>query len=98
MTLPTRLGGRPVREYSVPSSVIVDERETLLDPVLDAARNHPDDVLFRRGSGTNWTDVTAARFAEEVAGVAAGLLAAGVAAGDRVALLSRTRYEWTLLD
>ena len=43
-------------------------------------------------------DVTAARFRDEVAAVAKGLVAAGVEAGDRVALISKTRYEWTLLD
>ncbi len=30
--------------------------------------------------------------------LARGLIAAGIAAGDRVALMSRTRYEWTVLD
>ena len=45
-----------------------------------------------------WDDVTAAEFHAEVRGVAKGLIAAGVEPGDRVALMSRTRYEWTLLD
>ena len=47
---------------------------------------------------TGWTDVTAAEFLAEVSAVAKGLIAAGVEVGDRVALLSKTRYEWTLLD
>ena len=45
-----------------------------------------------------WHDVTAAEFLVEVRGVAKGLVAAGVRPGDRVALISRTRYEWTLFD
>ena len=45
-----------------------------------------------------WDDVTAAEFLDEVSGVAKGLIAAGVEAGDRVALISKTRYEWTLVD
>ena len=45
-----------------------------------------------------WQDVTAAQFLGEVRAVAKGLVAAGIEAGDRVGLISRTRYEWTLLD
>ena len=56
-------------------------------------------VFSRRPPGSEeWQDVTAAEFLAEVRDVAKGLLAAGVEAGDRVALISRTRYEWTLLD
>ena len=46
----------------------------------------------------SWADVTAGEFLDEVRAVAKGLIAAGVEAGDRVALISRTRYEWTLFD
>ena len=42
--------------------------------------------------------MTAAQFLEQVRAVAKGLVAAGVGEGDRVALISKTRYEWTLLD
>jgi len=45
-----------------------------------------------------WQDVTAARFRDEVMAVAKGLLAQGIRFGDRVGLMSRTRYEWTVLD
>src|SRR5207302_10558614 len=45
-----------------------------------------------------WSDVTASQFKDEVVAVAKGLVAAGIEAGDRVALMSRTRYEWTLID
>ncbi len=45
-----------------------------------------------------WQDVTCAQFLEEVVGVARGLLAAGIEPGDRVGLMSKTRYEWTLVD
>src|SRR5262249_57162634 len=45
-----------------------------------------------------WRDVTARQFADDVTAVAKGLVAAGIAAGDRVALMSRTRYEWTAID
>ncbi|RTL62631.1 MAG: long-chain fatty acid--CoA ligase [Pseudonocardiaceae bacterium] len=88
-----------MREYSVPTTIEIGPRETLLDPVLKAEREHPAEVLIRRTDAAGvWRDVTAAEFGAQVRAVARGLVAAGVGAGDRVALLSRTRYEWTLLD
>ncbi|QJY49567.1 AMP-dependent synthetase/ligase [Pseudonocardia broussonetiae] len=88
-----------MREYSVPATITVGDEENLVDAVYDNASAHGADVVYRRrGTGDAWTDVTAAEFAEQVTAVARGLIASGVAAGDRVALLSRTRYEWTLLD
>jgi long-chain acyl-CoA synthetase len=70
----------------------------LTDDVVRNAREHPESVAFSRNTPDGWVDVTAARFHEEVVAVAKGLIAAGVEAGDRVALISKTRYEWTLLD
>ncbi len=54
-------------------------------------------IRRRREARDPWADVTARQFAD-VAGLAKGLIAAGMQAGDRVALLSRTRYEWTVAD
>lgn len=70
------------------------------DLTLDilARLEQPDSVALRRRSGQTWTDVTIGTFHREVLAVARGLLASGIGAGDRVALLSRTRYEWTLFD
>jgi long-chain acyl-CoA synthetase len=88
-----------VREYSVPATVRVGDEENLLDAVFDNAVHHGASVVYRvRDASGGWSDVTCAQFAEQVVGVARGLVAAGVRPGDRVALLSRTRYEWTLLD
>jgi long-chain acyl-CoA synthetase len=89
----------PLREFSVPAMVTVGAGENLVGPVYDIAAKHPDSVVYRRrdADGT-WSDVTAAAFADEVTDVARGLVAAGINPGDRVALLSHTRYEWTLLD
>ncbi|MGY1913880.1 AMP-dependent synthetase/ligase [Blastococcus sp. SYSU DS0973] len=56
------------------------------------------EVGLRRRRDGRWHDVTWAEFAGEVAGVAKGLVAAGVAPGDRVALQAKTRYEWTVFD
>ena len=66
--------------------------------VVENARRTPDRVVINRREGTTWTPVTAAGFAAEVDRLALGFVAAGVAPGDRVALISKTRYEWTLVD
>ena len=88
-----------MRELSVPAEVTVADGERLSDMVIDNAREVPELVSFgRRLPAGEWVDVTAAAFAAEVIAVARGLIAAGVRAGDRVALMSKTRYEWTLLD
>ncbi|MFE9834867.1 AMP-dependent synthetase/ligase [Streptomyces sp. NPDC005551] len=62
------------------------------------ASEAPDAVVLRRRKGGAWRPVTAAAFAREVTDVARGLMAAGLEPGGRVAIMSRTRYEWTVLD
>ncbi|TDO60772.1 long-chain acyl-CoA synthetase [Kribbella sp. VKM Ac-2571] len=90
-----------MREYTVPA-VTEPPTGSLSDPVWANASSHPDTAVFSRrtgaGANSDWTDVTAAEFAQQVTGVAKGLIAAGVKHGERVALLSATRYEWTLID
>ncbi|QES41685.1 long-chain fatty acid--CoA ligase [Streptomyces venezuelae] len=58
----------------------------------------PDTVVLRRKQGGRWRPVTAAAFAREVTETAKGLIADGLEPGGRVALMSRTRYEWAVLD
>ncbi|MEU8425209.1 long-chain fatty acid--CoA ligase [Micromonospora sp. NPDC048835] len=93
-----------MREFSVPPIVTVGDAANLTDPVWDNAEVAPDAVQFARptasgdGTVTAWTDVTCLQFRDEVAAVARGLIAAGIEPGVRVGLMSRTRYEWTLLD
>ncbi len=89
-----------MREYSTPLTVTVPAGGSLTDDIVANGEQHPDaPALSRRAApGAPWTDVTAAQFLAEVRATAKGLLAAGIEAGDRVALLSKTRYEWTLLD
>jgi len=87
-----------VREFSTPMTVDVPRTGNLTDDVVVNARDHGATVVFSRKSGAGWVDVTAVEFLAEVQAVAKGLVAAGIEAGDRVALISKTRYEWTLLD
>jgi long-chain acyl-CoA synthetase len=88
-----------VREYSIPALVEVPASANLADVVFTRATQEPHAVVMRRRNGDGrWDDVTAAQFRDEVAPLAKGLAAAGIEPGDRVALMSRTRYEWTLID
>ncbi|WP_374119710.1 long-chain fatty acid--CoA ligase [Streptomyces sp. MBT42] len=88
-----------VREVSVPALVPVIRRGSLADLPYDNARQDPEAVLFsRKGPDGVWADVTASAFAAQVHSVAKGLIAHGLRPGDRLALMARTTYEWTLLD
>jgi long-chain acyl-CoA synthetase len=87
-----------VREYSVPATTEVKPDAALTDMLTDNVARHGDDVGLRRQRDGRWEDVTWREFGEQVAGVAKGLVAAGVQPGDRVALQAKTRYEWPLLD
>ena len=83
-----------MRELAVPAVVTIGERDSLTDPVWANAEHHPGAVQFLLDD----REVTCAGFRDEVVALARGLIAAGVGPGDRVALMSRTRYEWTLAD
>lgn len=87
-----------MREFTSPGSVSLPATVNLTDAVFDNGRSFPDAVAFARKGAGGWQDVTCGQFAAEVTAMAKGLVAAGVAPGDRVALMSATRYEWTLLD
>lgn len=87
-----------MREYATPMTVEVPTSGSLADDVVINAAEAPDAVTFSRRVEDGWVDVTAGEFLQQVTAVAKGLVAAGVAPGDRVILMSRTRYEWTLVD
>jgi len=88
-----------VREFSIPALAEIPATVNLADAVFRRAAERPQAVLMRRPDpGGGWQDVTATQFSGEVTAVAKGLVAAGIEAGDRVALMSHTRYEWTLID
>ncbi|MFJ3722001.1 AMP-dependent synthetase/ligase [Streptomyces sp. NPDC090045] len=88
-----------VREVRVPALVGPPQRGSLGDIPFDNAREAPGEaVLARKERDGSWRDVTAAEFAAEVLAVAKGLIAEGLREGDRLAIMARTTYEWTLLD
>ncbi|THC53907.1 AMP-dependent synthetase/ligase [Streptomyces sp. A1499] len=87
-----------MREFSLPALYEVPADGNLTDIVRRNAAQHPDVAVIGRKVDGRWQDVDAKTFLAEVRATAKGLIASGVRAGDRVGLMSRTRYEWTLLD
>jgi long-chain acyl-CoA synthetase len=87
-----------VREVTVAPAVVVADRATLTDPVWDNAAAAPGAVQFVPAGTGLGEEITCAGFRDEVTALAGGFIAAGIRPGDRVALMSRTRYEWTLVD
>jgi long-chain acyl-CoA synthetase len=88
-----------VREYSIPPLAEIPASANLADLVARRATEQPQAVALRRKSaGGGWTDITTSQFRDDVHALAKGLIAAGISPGDRVALMSHTRYEWTVAD
>ena len=84
--------------YSVPALVPPATSGNLSDLVSDRAKNEPERIILSRPLGEGWQPVSAREFESEVISAAKGFVAAGVNVGDRVALMAKTRYEWTVLD
>ncbi|MDN6198898.1 AMP-dependent synthetase/ligase [Corynebacterium flavescens] len=87
-----------LQEVHTPAEFEIEEGDTCLTRMLATAKARPHGVMFTRPANYEWVNVTSKQFVEEVYAVAKGLIAAGVEQGDRVILLSSTRYEWSLLD
>ncbi|MFG2141176.1 AMP-dependent synthetase/ligase [Streptomyces sp. NPDC048650] len=88
-----------MREFTVPPLATAPQVGGLADSVYDNADADPGRIALTRKDGEgHWQDVPAGQFRDEVMALAKGLLAQGVRFGDRVGIMSRTRYEWTLFD
>ena len=85
-------------EYTSPLLAPPANAGSLSDIVVTNAVEAPQKVVFKRRAGDRWLDVTCSDFLTQVQAVAKGLMASGIGAGDRVGLMSKTRYEWTLVD
>ncbi len=87
-----------MNEFSTPAIVPAATAGNLTNLVAERAWFEPQRVMLSRPIGDGWQEVTAREFEEEVRTVAKGLIASGIAIGDRVAIMAKTRYEWTILD
>ncbi|MBY4572002.1 long-chain fatty acid--CoA ligase [Gordonia paraffinivorans] len=85
-------------EYSVPAKFSIADDENCTNIIFGLAQRTPQHIVFRHKQGNDWAPITAADAAARITAIAKGLIASGVQPGDRVALLSRTRLEWNLVD
>ena len=85
-------------QYSVPAIVPPATSGNLTDLVTSRTKSEPNRIILSRPLGEGWQPVSAAEFESEVRSAAKGFVAAGVNIGDRVGLMAKTRYEWTVLD
>jgi len=87
-----------MQEFSVPVAYVVKPDDNVTDDVFSNAENWPEAVGLKLNVKGAWTPVTWREFVGQVRDIAAGFIGAGIGPGDRVGLMSRTRFEWTLLD
>jgi long-chain acyl-CoA synthetase len=94
-----------LREFSIPALADIPDAATLTDVVFGNADSSPGQIALRKQeaqgtqeAGDGWSDVTAGELADEVRALARGLIAAGIEHGDRVAIMARTSYAWTVTD
>jgi long-chain acyl-CoA synthetase len=87
-----------MQEFSVPAAYAVKPGDNVTDDVFTNAESRPGTAGLQRKVNGTWTPVTWREFAGQVRDMAAGFIAAGIQPGDRVGLMSRTRFEWTLID
>ncbi len=85
-------------EFAVPAIVAPPNAGSLTDHIVENAAQAPDRVVLSRNDSGKWVGVTARAFLDQVKAVAKGLIASGVQPGQRVGIMSRTRYEWTVAD
>ncbi|MGW3136607.1 AMP-dependent synthetase/ligase [Streptomyces sp. NPDC001139] len=86
------------RTWYTPAKYVTSPRANATDDIVDNALHRPGHEAFARKADGGWRAVTSREFADEVMALAAGLMAAGIAPGDRIALMSGSRYEWMLCD
>ncbi|WP_210481682.1 long-chain fatty acid--CoA ligase [Naasia sp. SYSU D00948] len=68
------------------------------DLLLERVAITPDAPLFGRQVGEQWIEITARDYLEQVRALAKGFIASGIQPGEKIGLMAKTRYEWTLID
>ena len=87
-----------MNEITIPAIIPTAVAGNLTNLIAERAWFEPERVVVSRPLGAGWQAVTAKDYEAEIRSVAKGLIAAGIAFGDRVAIMAKTRYEWTVLD
>ena len=87
-----------MNQVTNPAIVPAATAGNLTNLIAERAWFEPERITMSRPLGDGWQPLTARQVEEEIRATAKGLVAAGIAIGDRVAIMARTRYEWTILD
>lgn len=88
-----------MKVFSTPAEVLVDPSLNLTSVVERHRADSSNPLLYRRQmSPGNWQPVHAQQFHQMVTDLAKGMIASGIRPGDRVGIMSRTRFEWTVID
>ena len=87
-----------MNEVTNPAIIPAATAGNLTNLISERAWFEPERITMSRPLGDGWQPLTARQVEEEIRATAKGLVAAGIAIGDRVAIMARTRYEWTILD
>jgi long-chain acyl-CoA synthetase len=88
-----------VTEFDTPAVVAADPDAKTTDLLVERLAASPDGVLFSLPTADGgWSPVTTREFYDDVIALAKGLVAAGIQPGDKIGLMCKTRYEWTLID
>jgi long-chain acyl-CoA synthetase len=85
-------------QFDVPAIIAADPLANATDLLINRVRETPDAALFAVPRGETWEDVSSSEFLAQVVALAKGFIASGIMPGDRVGLMCKTRYEWTLID
>lgn len=87
-----------LKEFTVPVIVPAPTSGSLVDHITENAEQVPDRVVFSVPRGAAWVGITAKQFSDEVKAIAKGIIANGIEHGQRIGIMSRTRYDWALMD
>ena len=88
-----------MKEFAVPALVDADPNANATDLLVERVKATPDSALFALPTADGgWSDVTSSEFYAQVIALAKGLVASGIEPGDKIGLMCKTRYEWTLID
>ena len=85
-------------QFDTPALVPADPQANTTQVLLDRVRETPHNPLFALPVDGGWKDVTSTEFLDQVKALAKGFIASGIKPGDRVGLMCKTRYEWSLID
>ncbi|MCU1419647.1 long-chain fatty acid--CoA ligase [Mycetocola sp.] len=87
-----------MEQFEVPAAVPADPTANATDLLVERVKLTPDSALFAVPRGSGWEDISTAEFHRQVIALSKGLVAAGIEPGDKIGLMAKTSYQWTLID